>query len=176
MATIKGLLLTRRSMLVLIMITLVLALLVFLAAYVTAESNCSTGGGVPYHCGQTYDQRDDVGDKAQGQSTADQQVWYIEAHIRTFNNDPFNSTGGWEMKASDYAYAQPGYLAITNWEYMGGMYNPSLYQCDVISPPIDCYATTYHGWVETQGGDNHSVYTSNDGQHSSLSCWFTPGC
>ena len=89
----------------------------------------------------------------------------IEAHIKGFNND-----GGWHMLEYSNGYAT-GTWAYSGFAYAGGRDSGSgAYLCGSAS----CYTNTQSYYQ--LGGSSLFEYTSDNGSHSSESCWVTPGC
>jgi hypothetical protein len=130
--------------------------------------------------GQTSHQRHSgTGDLVRGKSSRAQSYsGEMSAHIRAFNNDPNNSSGGWELKEEDWVYtwsSSPSNVT-SNWVGAGGDYDGT-YQCDL---GVICYGTTLHYFYN---GSDTSFFTSwsddyGDGGASTDDCWDWqyPGC
>lgn len=91
-------------------------------------------------------------------------IWYMYVETRGWNNDL-----GWHIVEYDrqwsYSYLCCSYLG-TAWVAACG---------DYVCDRAQWHMTTLHAYRETDVGPYTFVYTSNDGNHSSYSC-FTFGC
>lgn len=154
-----------------------LSLLVISVAYASTVVDHTVDGRTVRM--ETSSFRDFYGDRAESRSYV---RWFssvdsLDASTATFNNDPANQTGGWELKDSGYAYcySNNSNCSSSGWTspapYMGGYYEGAgKYQCDL----VECYATSSHS--ASRNGDWATDYTSNTGSHSSSQCMTTPGC
>lgn len=101
---------------------------------------------------------------SQGTCTPQLVIWYMYMQTRGWNN-----SGGWHIaewhEDVGYPYLCCSYLS-TPWTYACGGY-----VCDQAS----WYITTFHYYNETNNPPYITVYTSNDGQHSTSGCFFN-GC
>lgn len=148
----------------------VLVLLVTVAYAETISHNI--GGKTTYF--RSWDERDHLyGDEVYGRDYVS--IWHgnqkrMEVETRGFNDDPNNSSGGWEMKGRSSDWCEDCDI-VTVSTYMGGAWGGNTYQCDL----FDCYGTTWHK-VEAADDDSKEGYTSNDGEHSTSTCYTVAGC
>lgn len=91
-------------------------------------------------------------------------IWYLYLQTRGWNN-----SGGWHIaewhEDIGYPYLCCSYLS-TPWTYACGGY---------VCRHASWYISSYNYYQETNGPPSVTVYTSNDGQHSSSGCFFS-GC
>jgi len=105
----------------------------------------------------------------------------VSAHVRAFNNDPYNQSGGWELKEENWVagWTSTALSVYTAWVYMGGAYEDCIHQCTQVIG-IECYATTLN-YFYGRWGSSIPYYTSVSTDYAnhvqaSYQCWEYPGC